>query len=395
MYARLYTYTCSVIGGAGICKGPMNYMAAKYQSMPVAITVEGANILTRSLIVFGQGLNRAHPNMQDIVSAIGKGDAQDEFSKHAWSLVGHGAKNAGSAFSQALVRSRSNPGGKGAAAYHEAQLQRLAAAFAVTTDLGLVLGGKLKTAEFLSGRYADILSNLYLGYAVLWYAKKNPVEGMDTVVDHAMQNIMHDTEEAFKGISANFPIRPVGWLMRLLAFPTGYGAYPKPADSLTRATAQLITKETAIRDKLSESVFISKDPEDRINQINAALPVCLAADEVLRKLRREKRAPTPEEEKLVNEAEELREVIIQVDAFDAIAHPHEELVMGTEPKLPGGGGGGGGGEGKKRLTRMESFDPSMLEARGTGIIREKSGTTGHNDPTGKALDEEGRPALGW
>merc|ERR1711965_332388 len=111
----------------------MNYMAAKYQSMPVAITVEGANILTRSLIVFGQGLNRAHPNMQDIVSAIGKGDAQDEFSKHAWSLVGHGAKNAGSAFSQALVRSRSNPGGKGAAAYHEAQLQRLAAAFAVTT----------------------------------------------------------------------------------------------------------------------------------------------------------------------------------------------------------------------------------------------------------------------
>ena len=140
----------------------MNYMAAKYQSMPVAITVEGANILTRSLIVFGQGLNRAHPNMQDIVAAIGKGDAQDEFSKHAWSLVGHGAKNAGSAFSQALVRPRGNPGGKGAAAYHEAQLQRLAAAFAVTTDLGLVLGGKLKTAEFLSGRYADILSNLYL-----------------------------------------------------------------------------------------------------------------------------------------------------------------------------------------------------------------------------------------
>ena len=110
----------------------------------------------------------------------------------------------------------------------------------------------------------------------------------------------------------------------------------------------------------------------------------------------------------MNEAEELREVIIQVDAFDSITHPHEELVMGTEPTLPSGGGSGGGGgggsggdrrdgqgKGKQRLTRMESFDPSMLEARGKGIIREKSGTAEHNDPSAKALDEEGRPVLGW
>jgi alkylation response protein AidB-like acyl-CoA dehydrogenase len=122
-----------VIGGAGICKGPMNYMATKYQSMPVAITVEGANILTRSLIVFGQGLNRAHPNMQDLIGTIQKGDDLAGFSRHAWALVGHGARNAARSFATALSPARALRRAPDAArggasadavrAFHEAQVR--------------------------------------------------------------------------------------------------------------------------------------------------------------------------------------------------------------------------------------------------------------------------------
>eukprot|EP00941_MAST-03F_sp_MAST-3F-sp1_P001156 g1156.t1 len=376
-----------VIGGAGICKGPMNYMAGKYQSMPVAITVEGANILTRSLIVFGQGLNRAHPNMQDLVHTISDGNDQAGFSKHAWALVGHGASNALSSFTGVFTRSRSK--GSDPAKYHEAQLQRLANAFAVCTDLGLVLGGKLKTAECLSGRYADILSNLYLGYSVLWYAKKNPVEETSTIVDYSMTQLLHETEEAFFGIFRNFPIRPIGWLMQLLTFPFGKGAYHVPNDSMVRATSKLITTETQIRSLLTHSVFVSNNPSERVRQIHDALPKCIAADKILSKLRKEKRDATPEEQIIVDEAEELREKIIQVDAFESLIHPHEELVRGTEPIVDDGRK-----KGRAKLTRVDSFGTELVEEDPEKFAIKTSGTACHNDPHAPR-GKDTSAGLGW
>lgn len=148
-----------ILGGAGICKGKANFMGNAYQQIPIGITVEGANILTRSLIVFGQGLNRSHPNLLPLIEAINKGDDMAGFNKHLALLIRHAATNgAGSVgaalrtFAGAPFASRRGP--DAVVAYHEAQLSRLARAFAISADLSLVLGGKLKFAEMLSGRYA-------------------------------------------------------------------------------------------------------------------------------------------------------------------------------------------------------------------------------------------------
>ncbi len=156
-----------ILGGAGICKGPMNFIANKFQSMPVAITVEGSNTLTRSLIVFGQGLNRAHPQMQDLIGSIQAGNDGAGFHRHLFKLLGHAGTNAARSFTRSLTRSRFKSGGS-LISYYESQLERLSAAFAISADLGMTLGGKLKVAECISGRYADVLSEIYMGYSMLW-----------------------------------------------------------------------------------------------------------------------------------------------------------------------------------------------------------------------------------
>lgn len=180
-----------VLGGAGICLGPNNFMGTNYMATPIAITVEGANTLTRSLIQFGQGLMRAHPHLLSVVRSVQKGDDPAGFNAGLWGMVSHGAVNAGRSLGRTALRSRSKSDLEG---YYESQLNRLASAFAVASDLSLTLGGKIKFAESLSGRYADVLSHLYLGYATLWFHSKFPAQGSEKVVDWVMANILVDIQ---------------------------------------------------------------------------------------------------------------------------------------------------------------------------------------------------------
>lgn len=311
-----------ILGGAGICMGPANFMGNNYMSVPIAITVEGANTLTRSLIQFGQGLMRSHPHLLPLVRSIQAGDDIKGFNHGLTQMITHGAVNAGRAFSSALFRSRFKSDLEG---HYESQLNRLASAFAICSDVSLTLGGKIKFAEALSGRYADVLSHIYLGYATLWYHSKYPVKGGEKVVDFVMANLLVDIQDAFYGIFDNFPIRPAGYAMRFLTFPTGK-TYVRPDDKLMAEVAQLISKPSAVRDQLSEHVFISKDPKDRVALLNAALPKAVKADEILGKCRKEKRQPTPSEQALIDEAEAMREIIIQVDSFPG---------LGKESTTPG------------------------------------------------------------
>jgi len=313
-----------IVGGAGICNGPANFLASPYQAIPIAVTVEGANILTRSLIQYGQGLMRSHPHLLNLVLAIQDGDDMKGFNQHLAKVVGHATSNTFRSFGRALFRSRMK--GSDMEGHYESQLNRLASAFAFAADLSLTLGGKLKFAEMLSGRYADVLSNLYLGYATLWYHSKYPVAGADKLVDFAMQNILCDIEEAFEGIAANFPIRPVGWLLKGVAFPTGK-CYARPGDQLTSEVARLITTDTAVRAQLSEDIFVSADPTDRVHLITHTLAKAVEADKVLAQLRREKRQPTAQEQALIDEVEAAREVIIQVDSFPRLG---KELYASQE-----------------------------------------------------------------
>ena len=330
--------------------------------------------------------------MQDLIGSINAGNQAVAFHKHVASLVGHAATNAGRSVARAATRSRdsSKP-----FEYHRSQLDRLASAFAVTADLGLVLGGRLKVAECLSGRYADILSNLYMGYAMLWYREKHAhVPDIDLVLDYAMTDTLNKIEEAFFGIFDNFPVRPIGWLMRGLTFPTG-SCYGKASDKLVRKTSQLITNKTAVRDLLSESVFVSENKEDRIRQINDALPVCIQADKILARMRKEKRKePTQGEREVIDKAEAMREEIIQVDAFLEIRNEHQELVMRTSPEATLSEAEADLEELRKAPKREMTFSADALDP---DVLRRSLSVAGdecHNDPQ-SPRGKDTNSALGW
>ena len=266
-----------IIGGAGISRGPANYLASAYVAMPIAITVEGANALTRSLIIFGQGLNRSHPHLLHLIKAIQAGDQMPEFNKQLTNIIGHAFTNLGRSITRGLAV-QVQPKGNDISAYYEAQMSRLAANFAFCADVGLTMGGGIKTAEFISGRYADILSNLYMGYACLWHYQKNKhVKGLDKVLDLAMNDHCHKIQEAILGLSSNFPVPLMGPVMRAFTFPRGR-EYQAPSDKLRRQVSQLITKPTEVRALLTQNVFVSKNENDRVNQISRAVSLAVEAD---------------------------------------------------------------------------------------------------------------------
>jgi acyl-CoA dehydrogenase len=268
-----------VLGGAGICNGPANFMASGYMSVPIAITVEGANTLTRSLIIFGQGLTRSHPHLLDIIKSIQAGNDQKGFNKALGAMVKHGVTNGLRATGRAVTRKRSLSGGE---AYYESQLDRLTAAFAFCADVSLTMGGKIKFAEMLSGRYADVLSNLTLGYATLWYTSAHKdVQGLSAVRDYAMQGLLAEIEDSFYGIFENFPTRPLAWAMQGMAFPTGR-CYTRPSDTLGREVSALISSDSAVRTLFGTHTFVSQDPTDRVALIHATLPKAVKADNILK-----------------------------------------------------------------------------------------------------------------
>eukprot|EP01139_Manchomonas_bermudensis_P006270 Amastigsp_a176810_23.p2 type:complete len:506 gc:universal Amastigsp_a176810_23:1-1518(+) len=307
------------MGGAGICKGKANFLGNAYQSVPIGITVEGANILTRSLIIFGQGAVRSHPHLLDIIHSLEAGNEKDKFVASLTGLVKHGVTNAVGSVTTGLTRSRSK--GSSAAsieAYYESQMARLARNFAFMVDASLSLAGKLKFAEFTTGRFADVLSSLYLGYAMIWYHKQIRCEGSEVLLDYAMTSLLNETQDAILGITQNFPIKPVGVAMRALTMPLG-GSYGKPTDKQIAAVAKLITTDSPVRQLFKKGVFIhTDDPTDRVALIDRTLADAVKADAILADCKRNKRSPSPEEKRLIDAVEAARNEIIQVDAHDRL-----------------------------------------------------------------------------
>jgi acyl-CoA dehydrogenase len=304
-----------IMGGAGICRGPGNMIGNGYMSLPIAITVEGANILTRSMIIFGQGLNRAHPNLIKIVNTIEKGDDVKGFTKEVTGFLGHLFKNMASSATLAVTRPRSKSDlGK----YYEGQLARLATNFALSADLALVLGGRLKFEEMLSGRFADAFGTLYLGYSCLWYYDQHRnVEGIDAIFELSMETILKQNQTALLELSHNFPIPGIGPMMRAFSFPFGE-SYTGPNDKMVKKASDLITNPTGIWKLLSEGIFISKDPEDKVRKMNDIFPQAVAADKMVAAAKKAKRALTEEEKALVAKVNKVVNELIQVDAFDKL-----------------------------------------------------------------------------
>lgn len=351
---RIVECGMDVAAGSAICRGDKNYMGNAYMSLPIAITVEGANIMTRSFQIIGQGLTRCHPHMSDLLRALQLPKEQEKeavqtFVKQFHKIVGHGISNffgsvtkgIGSTFSTTIRSKSAYKNGDDLLAYHEKQLLRLSNNFALTADLCFTLGGRLKFEELLMGRLADALGAIYLGYATLHhYHRRRGIDGLEALTEHAMLRLEREAQEALYLASENFP-GPLGPLasavMKIGCFPLGgiTRPYSEPGDALTKEVSRLLTTPSEIRNMFQEGIYSA--PDGTVHQMTDlinALPICVEADKAASSIRKEKRKPTDEEASLIAKADALRDALIQVDVFEHATA--EEAQPGyTRPALLG------------------------------------------------------------
>lgn len=259
-----------IIGGAGICKGSMNFLASSYVATPVAITVEGSNTLTRSLIIFGQGLNRSHPHLLNIISNIESNDKQ-QFHENFTKIVKHTLSNMSKSLYYGIYLKFYKNKNNDIANYAEIHLNRHVANFAFAANIALLMGGKIKTAEYISGRYADILADIYMSYACLWFYKKNnSIKDIDHLLEYCINDYSKNIESNINKIADNFPIYFMGRLIKYVTYPFGNN-YTYNNDILTTKVSNIITKPTELRNLLTENIYISNDNNDRLNQISKGI----------------------------------------------------------------------------------------------------------------------------
>jgi acyl-CoA dehydrogenase len=331
-----------ILGGKGVCLGPNNFMGRAYQQVPVSITVEGANILTRSLIIFGQGAIRCHPYVLREMLATREADraiASLDFDRALWGHVRFAFANALRSFVMGVTGSHWVRVPSAAAPENRRyfqQLSRFSAAFAFLSDVSmLVLGGGLKRREKLSSRLGDILSLMYLASAAL---KRYEDEGRRRVdkplLDWAIWDAMFRAQNAFEGVISNYPSRIAAWFLRRIIFPLGR-PYVVPSDKLGHEVAKLLIAPSGTRDRLTAGMYVTKDESDVIGKLEAALDAAIASEPIERKLRDAQRTGglrgdgaaelaksglaagviTAEEYAQVERTGRLRDEVIRVDDF--------------------------------------------------------------------------------
>ena len=286
---RVINDAMDIQGGSGICLGPSNYLGRVYQSIPIAITVEGANILTRSLIVFGQGAIRGHPWLYREMEAVADNDL-DAFDR---ALVNHSLflfSNLTRSFWFGLTGGIFETTGSPVARRYYRRLIRLTAGFALLTDYALLtLGGTLKRRERLSGRYADILSNLYLCSAVLKHFECEGEPDADrALLDYACTLTLHRAQQSMLAVIHNLPLPWLARGVRFLMFPFGK-PYGPPNDRQIHAVADIALHDSPTRDRLTDGIYLSDDPNDRTGRIEVAFHKALAVAELEKLLRRKLR----------------------------------------------------------------------------------------------------------
>jgi acyl-CoA dehydrogenase len=278
-------------GGKGICLGPNNYLGRGYQYMPIGITVEGANILTRSLIIFGQGAIRCHPYLLSYVHAANDSDRERGLAEFDRALFGHARYmivNALRSLALALTGARlaSAPAGAETAAYYR-RLARLSAAYAVASDAALLLlGGEVKRREKLSGRLGDVLAQMYLASAALKRFEDEGRQAADLpLLAWSVEDALYRGQQALAGVLANFPSAILGRLVGLLVFPLGRPFSP-PSDRLGHKVAGLLISPGAVRDRLTAGIFIPRNAEDPVGALEIALESAVRCEAIEAKLRR-------------------------------------------------------------------------------------------------------------
>jgi acyl-CoA dehydrogenase len=267
-----------VHGGKGIMLGRKNYLARGYEAVPIAITVEGANILTRNLIIFGQGAIRCHPFVRAEMDAARDPDREaglTAFDRLLFKHLGYGLSNAARSFVMAVTLARFTdvPVAGPTRRYYQ-HINRYSASFALITDAAMfTLGGALKRRELLSARLGDILSYLYLASMVLkhYQDQGEPPEDLP-LVEWSCRTLLYKTQEQLHGLLRNFPNRWVAAILRFFIFPRGR-TYFAPSDELGQEIVELIINPTPTRERLSAGIYKTVEPGNQIGLLQQAMEI--------------------------------------------------------------------------------------------------------------------------
>lgn len=278
-----------IMGGAGISRGPRNTMANYYIATPIGITVEGANILTRTLIIFGQGALRAHPYAFKEVNSIEKNDLKG-FDDAFWGHIGHVVRN--------LFRSILLSWTRGWLVFHfenwhvnkyYRRLSWVSASFAIMADIAMgSLGGMLKQKEKITGRFADILSWMYIGTAILRRYKAEGSRKEDLPFVHfCMNHSFYEIQKAFDGIFSNLAVPGLSWFFRDIVRPWSNlnSLAGEPSDQHTHKIATLILSDTEQRVRLTEGIFMPKDPNEQVARLEQTFHVVKRCEKAEKKIK--------------------------------------------------------------------------------------------------------------
>ena len=279
-----------VQGGKGICLGPKNYLGRGYQSVPIAITVEGANILTRTLMIFGQGAIRCHPFVLKEMNAAREKDKEKsvrEFDSALFAHIGFTISNAVRSFVMALTLARfsDTPDIPQTRRYFQ-HVNRFSASFAFATDVAMLsLGGYLKKKETLSGRLGDALSAMYLASAVLKHYENQGRQDVDLpLVEWACRHLLYTAQEQLHAFLRNFPNRFMAGLMRFFIFPRGL-TYFAPSDKLGAEVAERLMNVTDTRARLSDGIYKTIEPRNMLGLLQEVLAMSDTCEPLERRIR--------------------------------------------------------------------------------------------------------------
>ena len=285
---QICTDAMDVHGGKGVILGPGNYLGRSWQGVPIMITVEGANIMTRSLMIFGQGAIRCHPYVLAEMQAAALpdyGDRLRKFDDLLFRHIGFGISNGVRSFVLGLTHAKigSAPGDAYTRRFYR-KLNRYSSALALVADTSmLVLGGKLKFKEKISARLGDVLSYLYIASAMLkrYEDEDRPVTDQPLLA-WAFHECTWRMQMALDGVIRNFPVRPVAWLLRALVFPLGRREVP-PSDRLGHRVAAILMTPNEARTRLASGAYLTPSANNPVGRMNALLPEVVAAEPIERK----------------------------------------------------------------------------------------------------------------
>lgn len=368
-------------GGKAVSNGPKNTFADLYKGIPIAITVEGANIMTRNLIIFGQGAVRAHPYVLKELQAAEEPNpnkALGKLLKTMASHVGNGVRSFAKAFVYGITGGAFSKKPKGVEKqtkkYYN-QINRLSASFNLAAEATLgTLGGGLKFRERVSARLGDVYSNLYLASTVLWYYEKNGQKKEDLPLVHwACQHALNNAEKALDQALKNHPNKVVGKLLQPVIFPRMAVPFmdkfltSAPSDKLDKMAADTIRNPGEIRERLTSGIFKPTGENEPLGRLEAAFKSVVESEPLEKKLYKAQKAGTlqkelpraamldaavtakvitAEEAELLKRTDILRRAVVDVDAFPqtlksgAIANDddvsaRQRPVAAAAPKPPG------------------------------------------------------------